>query len=297
MKRIFPLWILLTIFAFAGAANALSYSIPPLPNLPNSAWDVGSSVTYRTTISEDADEITFATRFAILESVRDNATRQTLYRIEIDLVDINGLPSDLAGRLYNEYGELPQAIRLNMLIPRNDLLRILTDPSGIYKDLTEPGFIRKCYFQYNNQVPYDVDPSLIASLIVPAVAGELLGDEIPEDFVDERNLGLTFVQDTELYRTENSGGETTTDAGTFPGSRYSYTCTRDGGPSGLAFHTSELPILPLVTYMGDWMGDTAPAHVAVELVSFGTSGATTQIHGTPVVYDLNALMFGNVGTQ
>ncbi|HDS30722.1 MAG TPA: hypothetical protein ENN67_06735 [Firmicutes bacterium] len=292
MKKNFVVPALVLFLMTAPAAYALTYSIPPLPGFPDSSWDVGSSVTYKVAISEGEDQVSFKTRIAIIESLTDNATNQKLYRIEMGFSDINGLTDDLNQFFIENYGELPKTIRLNMLIPKYDFLKILTDPSKVYKDFTEPGFIRKLYFQYNTRAPYDVDTNLVTSFLLPVAASELLGVELPENFVSARNIGVSFVQDSELFTTELGDGVTTTDAGTFDGKMYTYTCNESGGPSGTIFISGELPIVSFVTYTGNWTGYTAPANALVELISLSKSGASTEISGTPVLLDLNALIFG-----
>lgn len=292
MNKLVPILALLFFGAMSSAAMALTYAIPPLPEFPDSGWDVGSALTYNISFTQGIDEFRMKTRIAILETVHDNATNETLYWIEFDLTEFENLPAEHHQFFIDNYGELPQAIRLNMLVPRYDLLLVLTDPSKVYYDLTEPGFIRKLYFQYNLQNPYDVDIPLISTLILPWVASDFLGEETPEDFVTDRNLGIIMVEDSDVYMVETSESITTTDAGNFNGWLYSYTAVSADGPAGSAFYTGDLPILPLVTYIGDWIDGAGSGHIEVELVSFQPEGAVTEIQGTPVVFDLTALMYG-----
>ena len=292
MKKLVPILALLIFGAMSSAAMAITYAIPPLPEFPDSGWDVGSALTYNVAFTQGIDDFRMKTRIAILETVQDNATNETLYWIEFDLTEFENLPAEHHQFFIDNYGELPRAIRLNMLVPRYDLLLVLTDPSKVYNDLTEPGFIRKLYFQYNLQNPYDVDIPLISSLILPLAASDFLGEDTPEDFVTDRNLGITMVEDSDVYTVETSESVTTTDAGNFNGWLYSYTAVENGEPAGTAFYTADLPILPVVTFIGDWFNDAGPGHIEVELVSYQPEGATTDIIGTPVVFDLNALIYG-----
>ncbi len=282
----------LAIAAIASTSYALTGVLPPLPVFPDGAWSVGSSLTYGVSIAEGSDTIAFTSRIAILGTEHEDATDMTLYWVEVDLTDLEGLSEELKGFFFENYGELPQAIRVNMLIPRYDLRLFLTDPSRVYHNFTEPGFIRKLYFQYNRQTPYDVETSLLGSFIALA-AVDLLGSEIPEDFYTDRNIGITMIQDPQVFVTEISEGEITTDAGTLEGQTFSYTSTEDEGASGLLFYSLDLPILPLVTYTADWTRNVGSVHAEVELTAFTASGATTQIVGEPVTFDLNTLLYGS----
>jgi hypothetical protein len=176
-----------------------------------------------------------------------------------------------------------------MLIPQYDVSLFLTDPSKVYSDFTSQGFLRKLYFQYNRQTPFDVDIPLLTAGIMPIMASMMLDGDLPEDFNQSRNLGVRMMESPEEFDTENSTSQTTTGAGAFPGRLFAFTSKGDG-PSGSTFYTDQTPILPLVTYSGNWVRNEKPGTIELELTSIETSGAATQIVGTPVPFNFQTMM-------
>jgi hypothetical protein len=280
------------MFAFllvATAASAITFPIPSQPDFPASEWVPGSSLTYDVNVVDGDSETNFNLRIAILGTESEGST--TLYRVEMDMANIIGLPADIQEFFIGSYGESPNAIRIKALIPRYDLLTLYTDPSKFYYDWTEPGFIRSLVFQYNRQVPQDIEPRLIGGFILPLFISEFIGGEnLPQDFFETRNIGIDMIEDTQLYNTENSESQTTTDAGSFDGWLYTYLDTAAGTDTGTIFYTDSTPILPFVSYTADWMMDGRIGSTDIQLAEIASSGAASQIEGTPQPFNLNDMM-------
>jgi len=290
MKKSIPYLSILLFALLAAAADAATYPIATLPDWPESSWDSGGSITHRISVHHGEDSISLDLRVAILGT--ESAQDQTLYWIEFDFTDMSGLPQDAQTFFYQNYGELPSAIRFKALIPYYDFTLALSDPSRVYHDFTDPGFIRALVFQYNRQVPLDVDPALIGGFILPLVASEVMGD-VPDDFVSERNLGVHVIEDPAAFTTELSQSEVTVEAGTFRGSLFSFTSNDSGGAAGTVFFTSANPVLPFVACLLNWSSGVGPGDAQCELVAVRQSGATSQIVGNPARFDLQTLMYGN----
>jgi hypothetical protein len=283
---------ILAIILLGFPAFAETYVIPTLPDLPGPDWNAGRSVTYSAGFTSNSLDTTFDLRIAVLGTETDSATNQTLYWLETDFFNFGKIPAELNEHFMTEFGEPAEEIKLNMLIPKYDLTTLFHDPSQAYKDFTEPGFVRKLYFQFNNQAPYDVDTTMIVGLIIPYTVQSMLGTATPPDFVSERNIGIELVQSADDFTTEVSDGETTTDAGTFNGRNFSFTSNGSDGASGYAFLSNAIGILPLVMYTCDWLESGDPNHMELELVEKLDSGAASMIHGDPVVLDLNSFLYG-----
>ncbi len=280
----------ISLFLLSTASGATTYRMPPQPDWPDSSWTVGSSITYGVKIDQGEESTSLDFRIAILDTVIENNT--TLYRVEFDITGMTGLPADAQNFFLSNYGELPNAIRLRMLIPYYDLLSMTTDPSKFYYDFTDPEFVRSLIFQYNRQIPLDVDPALIGGFILPIFASELMGDDLPEDFISNRNLGIEFIEDAENFTTELGESEITVEAGEFAGWLYSITSGSENGGTGTIFFTDETPILPIVMYSGNWISDGGSGNVELELINIEASDAATEIVGDPARFDLQTLMYG-----
>jgi len=292
MKRILSV-LVMSVFSLATlavSAGAASYSIPPQPDWPKSPWEVGKGLNYHCLINQGADSTAFDLRVAVLGTVKSGNT--DLYSIEFDITGITGLPADAQEIFIQNYGELPSAIRMKMLVPYYDLVRAAVDPTKFYYDITDPAFIRSLVFQYNRWVPYDVDPALVGGFILPIFASYAIGDELPEDFITERNLGVTFVENPVLYTTENGPSKTAVDAGAFNGWLYTFTSSAEDGKAGSVFYTDKIPILPCILLTGNWNAHSGPATIDMELFSVEPSGAATQILGEPMRLDFQSLMYG-----
>lgn len=283
--------IFVMVLMYAVPANAETYYIPNFPAFPSPSWNSGFASTWKVNIVKGSENIDFKLRMAIVgaETASDGTK---LYWLETDITDIVGLPSDLEQLLTYYNGAPPETIRTNMLIPQYDLTRIITDPSKAYKDITAPGFIRKIYFQYNRQTPYDVDLNLLNGLLIPLVAQDLLGSNIPEDFATNRNLGIRMEKSDEHYKTEVSSGQTSCAAGTFSGTKIAYTAKTEKGTNGLAFVSEALGILPIVTLTSVIIGESGNTDISLELVEKTDSGAKTQIVGEPKILDFTTMMSG-----
>jgi hypothetical protein len=290
MKKLTPYLSILILAIIAATADAATYPIAPLPDWPESSWNAGGSITHHISVQHGEDSIGLDLRVAILGT--ESAEDQTLYWIEFDFTDMTGVPRDAQLFFYQNYGELPNAIRFKALIPYYEFMLALTDPSKVYHDFTDPGFIRALVFQYNRQVPLDVDPALIGGFILPLVASEVMGD-VPEDFVSARNLGVHTIEDPASFATELSQSEITVEAGTFLGSLFSFTANDSSGTAGTVFFTPANPVLPFVAFMMNWTSGAGPGAAESELVAVRQSGATSQIVGNPVRFDLQTLMYGN----
>jgi hypothetical protein len=289
MRKLLPVISMFAFLLVATAASAITFPIPSQPDFPASEWVPGSSLLYNVNGVDGEDEANFDLRIAILGTESEGST--TLYQIEMDMTNITGLPADIQNFFIGSYGETPNAIRMKALIPQYDLLTLYSDPSKFYYDWTEPGFIRSLIFQYNRQVPQDIEPRLIGGFILPLFISEFIGGEnLPQDFFETRNIGVETVQDTQLFNTENSESQTTTDAGTFDGWLYTYIDTTAGTDTGTVFYTDATPILPFVSYTADWMMDSRPGSANIELAEIGTTGAESEIVGTPQPFDLNSMM-------
>lgn len=283
-----PIFTVIIFFTLAVSASAYTFPIPPQPDFPESEWVVGSSLKYNVSLTQGENDLNLDLRIAILGPEEENRT--DLYWVEFDATNFTGLPDDVQEWFLEHYGEIPSTIRMKVLVPYYDLLTLITDPSKFYFDWTDQDFIRKFIFQYNQQVPYDVQPSLIGGFILPIAASEIFGDNLPEDFIENRNIGLRTVEDPEMFRTENSESETTTDAGPFEGWMYTYTDTIVGTDMGTCFYSEVIPIIPFVTYMGNWVLDSVPGFLDIELVEFQADGARSEINGEPAVFDITSLM-------
>lgn len=290
MKRFIPIASLLFLMFIATAVHAMTFSVPPFPDWPDTSWEIGKSITYDAAIDHGQDRLTFDLRIAILDSEPEGT--EMLYWVEMDFTDLRGVPQDLQELLYANYGEVPSAIRMRLLIPEYDLMSMWTDPSDFYYDLTAPGFIRAMIFQYNRQVPYDVDPSLIGGFILPLVASELIGDDLPEDFISERNLGMHVIEDPESYSADLSESETTVEGGTFDGLLWTYSHVDGESGATTIFLAEFLPVLPIVSADINWDTGNGIGNGSAELILTEESGAQTQIVGDPVRFDLTTLMGG-----
>jgi hypothetical protein len=283
MKRFIPLASLIIIGFMATAVSAATYSIPPIPDWPETSWDAGKAVTYDAAIDHGEDRLTFNLRIAVLGTEPEGT--EMLYWVEMDMTDVRGIPQDLQDLLYANYGQAPNALRMKLLIPKYDFMRMWTDPSGVYHDLTEPGFIRAMVFQYNRLVPYDVDPSLIGALLIPLVTSQLI-DDLPDDFISERNLGIHMIEDPESWNTDLSESETTVEGGTFDGWLWTYSNADGEGAATTVFFAEDLPVLPLVSMDINWNTENGLANGSLELLQLEESGAQTDIVGEPVRFDL-----------
>lgn len=288
MRFSIPIFTVIIFFTLAVSASAYTFPIPPQPDFPESEWVVGSSLKYNVSLTQGESELNLDLRIAILGTEEENRT--DLYWVEFDATDITGIPVDEHDFFIGTYGEIPSTIRMKVLVPYYDLLTLITDPSKFYFDWTDQDFIRKFIFQYNQQVPYDVQPSLIGGFILPIAASEMFADNLPEDFIENRNIGLRTVEDPDMFRTENSESQTTTDAGSFEGWMYTYTDTIVGTDMGTCFYSEVIPIIPFVTYMGNWVMDSVPGLLDIELVEFQADGARSEIVGEPAVFDITSLM-------
>jgi len=292
MKRVAFMAVLM-ILCLSASAGAITYSIPELPDFPEQAWTSGSYVEYSLLMEEGASITSFDLRIAITATVTEGNT--TLYWIEFDLDNLSGMPDELAEFFYMNYGELPEAVRFSALIPWYDLKEIMTDPSTFYYNLTAPGFIRGLLFQYNDQTPYDVDPNLLGGFIFPLAASEIMGEDLPEDFLTARNLGINTVEDPDFYNSTLSESQVTVEAGTFDCYAFSYSSNYDDEEEGTVYYNDEPPILPILLVNLSWVANESVSHMVMELNDMGMSGARTEITGDPVPFDLYALM--NYGMQ
>lgn len=289
MKSFIPFASLVLLVFIATAVNAATYAIPPLPDWPDSAWEVGKSVTYDVAIDHGDDQFTFDLRIAILGTEPEGS--EMLYWVEMDFTDLRGVPTDLQELLIANYGEVPNALRMKVLIPKYDLMSLWTDPSGFYYDLTAPGFIRAMIFQYNRLVPpYDVDPSLIGGILFPLVACELLDDDLPEDFISERNLGIHLIEDPESFTTDLAESETTVEGGAFEGWLFTYSDAEGESGAATIFFSEQLPVMPIVSADINWDAGIGLGTSMSELILVEENGSETQIIGEPVRFDLTTLM-------
>jgi hypothetical protein len=278
IKNLLPIMSMLFLLATGAMVQAKTYPMPPLPKIPNIDWVPGSSMTYHVVLNDGPDTGTFDLRFAILGSEKEATTNTKLYDLEIDITHITWIPEEMKEYFMMFYGELPTDIRMVAKMPKYDLTLFVTDPSKCYKDLCEIGFIRKYVVQYNRQVPEDVDPTLIATFSLPAMAAGAI-DDLPEDFRDNNNLGIKMMQDPKAFKTENSESTRTTPAGTFSGHLFSF--TSEDNPSGEIFFTGSTPILPVVTGKGNWIRGSKKGDLDMELTSIEKTGAQTEIVGEP----------------
>jgi hypothetical protein len=297
MRPILAILSVITTSILITAAQARDYAIPPMPDLPTASWDVGSSVTHSVRITQGEEDSQCNLRMAVLGTEHEAATDTSLYWVEFDITAISGLDEELETFFIEQYGETPDAIRMNMLIPQYDLTRFFLDPSGVYRDFSEFGFVRKLYFQYNRLTPFDVEPSLIGGFFLPLAAGMLLESDLPENFRTERNLGITLVKSPEAFVCETSHSEMATPAGVIEGTMFSFTSTDASGASGLLFFSDDIPILPCVSYTSDWTGSSRPGHIEAELIEFQNENAKTDIVGRPERFDLTTLMYGTQGSS
>lgn len=289
MKKFIPVLSLIAFLLTTVAVSALTFPIPPLPAFPDSEWVPGSSISYSVDFSKGDEDASLDIRIAVLGTETEGST--TLYWLEFDMTNIVGLPADIQEFFINSYGEVPNAIRMKVLVPHYDLLTAYTDPSKFYYDWTAPDFLRKLIFQYNRQVPQDIQTSLIGGFILPIFVSEILGGEnLPDDFIDNRNIGVHTVEDPQLFNTENSESEITTDAGSFEGWLYTFIDTVAGTDTGTSFYTDEIPILPFISFVANWVMDSDPGSVDIELGGMEESGAESEIEGEPQPFDLSSLM-------
>jgi hypothetical protein len=276
------------LFVSTTSASALQFSVPPLPDFPAGSWTAGTAVKYHVNVTKGSESFGFNLRLAVLGSEDDNGT--TVYWTEFDLTELENLPEDLSQMMVEYYHEAPYALRMLVLIPEYDLLRIYTDPSQVYADFITPGFIRSMMFQYNRFVPYDVDTALIGGFILPLIMSDLMGEDLPEDFL-EGNLGVEMIEDTEGYITEMSESEITVEAGTFDGTLWTYTGAGESGGAGTMFYTSGQAVIPIVTAAMNWISGST-GNFDMELMEVVESGAETEIIGMDqaVRFDLQTLM-------
>jgi hypothetical protein len=278
IKNLPPIMSIVFLLVTGAMLEAKTYPIPPLPKIPKIDWVTGSSMTYYVTVNDGPDTGTFDLRFAVLGSEKEATTNTKLYDLEIDITHITWIPPEMQEYFMAFYGELPTDIRMVAKMPKYDLTLFITDPSKCYKDLCEIGFIRSYVIQYNRQVPEDVDPTLIATFILPALAAGAI-DDLPEDFRDANNLGIKMVQDSKVYKTETSESKRTTPAGEFTGRLFTF--TSEDNPSGEFFFTDQTPILPVVTGKGNWSNQSKKGDLDMELTAIEKTGAQTQIVGQP----------------
>jgi hypothetical protein len=289
MKKFLPVFSMIIFVLTAVAASALTFPIPQVPDFPESEWVPGTALSYSVNFSQGDEDTNLNLKVAILGTETQGSTR--LYWVEFDLTNIVGLPSDIQAFFIDSYGEVPSSIRMKALVPYYNLITMYTDPTRFYYDWTASDFIRTLIFQYNRQVPQDIQPSLIGGFIVPFMVSQFIGGEnLPEDFIDGRNIGIQTVEDPQLYTTELSESETTTDAGSFDGWLYSFIDTTAGTDSGTCFYTDSTPIVPFVSYQGTWVMDSEPGSLDVQLVGIVEGDAQSEIVGEPQLVNLNTLM-------
>ena len=285
-------------------------TIPPQPEWPEPSWDTGSSLTYKISVGHQTGSFNLKTRIAILGS--EVVAGETLYWIEFDITDITGLSQcrqcgtplkrgsrfcDACGAPVAEdqeffiqnYGEIPTSIRVKLELPRENLIDIVLDPSGFYHRITTPGYVESLVFQYNRQVPLDVDPALIGGWILPLGALMMLEGNLPDDFYDNRNIGVEVLQDSELYSTETSESSVTVESGSFEGSEFVYTSIDESAGNGTIFYSDRLSILPILMINANWAAPSRKT-VEVELIASQESGAQSQIVGQPAPFNLQTLM-------
>lgn len=285
-RKTYLIGILCLIFVFLPLISfGASYKIPPLPDFPVPDWPAGSSVTYD--LKLDQGEIITKAKFrmAVLGTEKETSTNLTLYWIELDFFDISGIHPQDQQFFLDFYGEMPNALRVNVLIPKYDFNLIFNNPSKVYQDFSEAGFIRKCYFQYNRQVPYDIPPSVVSGLIMPLIITNLAGPNLPDEFYETRNIGIKFIKNTDDYKTETSKSEIKTNAGFFEGTMFAFTAKNDNDPSGKIMFSSAVPILPFVLFEGAWLSNRGIISAEIVLSDIETSGSKSQIVGTPEVFN------------
>jgi len=262
-------------------------TIPPQPEWPEPSWDTGSSLTYKISVGRQTDSLNLKTRIAILGS--EVVAGETLYWIEFDLTEISGLEAKDQEFFIQNYGEIPTSIRVKLELPRENLIDIVLDPSGFYHRVTTPGYVEALVFQYNRMVPWDVDPALIGGWILPLGALMMLEGNLPDDFYDNRNIGVEVLQDSELYSTETSESSVTVESGSFEGSEFVYTSIDESAGNGTIFYSDRLSILPILMINANWAAPSRKT-VEVELIASQESGAQSQIVGQPVPFNLQTLM-------
>ena len=262
-------------------------TIPPQPEWPEPSWDTGSSLTYKISVGHQTGSLNLKTRIAVLSS--EVVAGETLYWIEFDLTEISGLEAEDQEFFIQNYGEIPTSIRVKLEIPRENLIDIVLDPSGFYHRITTPGYVESLVFQYNRQVPWDVDPALIGGWILPFGALMMLEGNLPDDFYDNRNIGVEVLQDGELYSTETSESSVTVECGSFEGNEFVYTSDDESAGNGTIFYSDRLSILPILMINANWVAPNEKT-VEVELIESQESGAQSQIVGQSVPFNLQTLM-------
>jgi len=267
--------------------SGFKFIVPPQPEWPVSEWDVGTSVTYRVNVTQPSGSTEMSIRLAVLGT--EEVVGETLYWLEIDITDISGIPPDLQSFFIDNYGEIPNSIRLKLELPQQNLMDIILDPTGFYYDISSPGFIESTIFQYNRQVPWDVDPTLVSGWVLPVGATLLLEGNLPDDFYDTRNIGFEIIEDGEMYTSEVSETEITVTTGSYDCTHFAYTATGDVGWNGSIYFTGELPIFPVLLLESNWAG-TMNGTMSVELIDIAFSGVESQIVGEPAPFNLQTLM-------
>lgn len=258
------------------------------PEVKPPDWEVGQSVSYAIKVSgiPDMDQpFSCDLRMALVgkETIEGN----DFYWVELDVSNLNGLPPEAAGMV--------QSLKVKLLSRMvEDPTKFQQDPKAAMKEFAEGKLIQKVVFQLNSDEPQVIDFMAMEGLsqMMTGMDFDTMVDEIPMDEMEEEAPDVKF----------DCGTKSVTVAGkVYPNATY---CTFEGGEEGgyakgTTYADDSIPVSAFLKFVMN-IKDTEEGmdmDINVDMTGFKTSGATSEITGTPVPFDFGAMMGGMMGGE
>ncbi len=289
LKKVLPLLFL--GFMLVGLSTPVQAEFNPfgdfkLPEIKPPDWKVGQSVNYAIKVSgiPEMDQ-PFGCDFRVALVGKETIEGNDFYWVELDIDNLKGLPPEASGMI--------QSLKVKLLSRMvEDPAKFQNDPKLAMQEFADGKLIRKVVFQLNNDQPQVIDFMTMEGLAqgMMGMDFDAMIDEMPMDEMEEETPDVKF----------DCGKKSVTVAGkAYPNATY---CTFEGGEEGgyakgTTYADESIPISAFLKFVMN-IKDTeegVDVDINVDMTGFKTSGATSQITGTPVPFDFNAMMGGMMG--
>lgn len=256
------------------------------PEITPPDWKVGQSVDYAISVNgiPDMDQ-PFGCDLRMALVGKETIESNDFYWLELDLKNLKGLPPEASGMV--------QTLRVKFLLRQiEDPQKFQDDPKAAMQEFAEGKLIQKVVFQLNSDQPQVIDFMTMEGLAQSMMGMDFdtMVEEMPMDEMEEETPDVKF----------DCGTSNITVAGkAYPNATYcTFESEEDGGYVKGTTHSHEsIPVSAFLKFAMNIKDteDDVDMDINVDMTGFKTSGAASEITGTPVPFDFAAMMGGMMG--
>jgi hypothetical protein len=258
------------------------------PEVNPPAWATGQSATYKVGVTgiPDVESVGMTLRISIVG--QETIESQKYYWTELGIKDLTGLPP--------EASSVVKTLKIKFLTKFISNTMYQDDPKKLLNDIAAGNVIRKIVFQLNQDDPQVIDFMTIQGMVQGMTGQDLktLIDEMPMDKATPEGVAEKVKVDCgqESVKIANK---------VFNNAQW---CTFTGGDetgtaNGKIYAHETVPVTALLKFMMNFTEAKEKTTMTfnMDLLSYETTGAKSEIIGTPKPFDFSSLMGPMTGME